>query len=196
MRPWILLLTIFLVGNTVYSQSVFRFIGKGRKLVVERRIVTNVMNQAIARRVLRSQSLAVRNRELVRSPSRVVGPNMYLKGVGNRFKGLSEWDKVGDSRSYNGAHHIVTKYVIKEIGGNSECIRQAPSVFHPLHNNPEYVGWFHNHQKQLAIYKEKGIKGIIEEFFENVGNDFSREDKEHLMLEAELWAKHWNLKWE
>ena len=196
MRPWTLLLTIFLVGNTVYSQSVFRFIGKGRRLVVERRIVTNVMNQAIARRVLRGQSLAVRRRELVRHPSRVVGPNIYLKGVEKRFRGLSEWDKVGDSRGYNGAHHIVTKYVIKEIGGNSECIRQAPSVFHPLHNNPEYVGWFHNHTNQLAIYNEKGIKGIIEEFFEHVGNDFSREDKEQLMLEAELWAKHWNLKWE
>ena len=196
MRQWILLLTIFLVGNTVFSQSVFRFIGKGRKLRVERKIVTAVRYQPLARRVLRSQSLAVRHRELVRHPLRVVGPNIYLKGVGKRFKGLSEWNGVGDSRTYNGAHHIVTKYVIKEIGGNGECVRQAPSVFHPLHNNPEYVGWFHNHTNQLAIYKEKGIKGIVEEFFDKVGKDFSEEDKAQLILEAELWAKHWNLKWE
>lgn len=196
MRPCTLLLTIFLVGNTVYSQSVFRFIGKGRKLRVERKIVTQQRYYNLARRVLRSAELSIKRRELVRHPTRVVGPNTYLKGVGNRFRGLSEWDKVGDSRGYNGAHHIVTKYVIKEIGGNSECIRQAPSVFHPLHNNPEYVGWFHNHTNQLAIYNEKGIKGIIEEFLEHVGKDFSKEDKEQLMLEAELWAKHWNLKWE
>lgn len=191
------MLTIFLVSNTVFSQSVFRFVGKGRKLRVERKIVTNVKYQALARRVLHSTELSISRRELVRHPLRVVGPNVYLKGVGKRFKGLSEWDKVGDSRSYNGAHHIVTKYVIKELGGNGECVRQAPSVFHPLHNNPEYVGWFHNHTNQLAIYKEKGIRGIVEDFFEKVvGKDFSEEDKAQLMLEAELWAKHWNLKWE
>lgn len=196
MRPWTLLLTIFLVGNTAFSQSVFRYIGKGRRLRVERKIVTAVRYQQLARRVLHSQSLTISRREVVRSPMRVVGPNIYLKGVGKRFKGLSEWDKVGDSRSWNGAHHIVTKFVIREIGGNSECVRQAPSVFHPLHNNPEFVGWFHNHTNQLAIYKEKGIKGILEEFFDKVGKDFSDEDKAQLMLEAELWAKHWNLKWE
>ena len=190
------MLTIFLVGNTVFSQSVFRYIGKGRKLRVERKIVTAVRYHSLARRVLHSQSLAVSRRELVRNPSRVVGPNIYLKGVGKRFKGLSEWDKVGDSRTYNGAHHIVTKYVIREIGGNSECMRQAPSVFHQLHNRPEYVDWFHNHTNQLAIYKEKGIKGIIEDFFDKIGKDFSDEDKAQLMLEAELWAKHWGLKWD
>ncbi len=196
MRQGILLLTIILVSNTVFSQSVFRFVGKGRKLRVERKIVTQQRYYNLARRVLHSTELAISRRELVRNPTRVVGPNIYLKGVGKRFRGLSEWDKVGDSRSYNGAHHIVTKYVIREIGGNSECVRQAPSVFHPLHNNPEYVGWFHNHTKQLAIYQEKGIKGIVEEFLDNVGKDFTAEDKAQLMLEAELWAKHWNLKWE
>ena len=192
-----MILTIFLVGNTVFSQSVFRYVGKGRKLRVERKIVTQQRYWGLARRVLHSQSLSISRRELVRGPGRVVGPNVYLRGVSKRFKGLSEWRGVEDSRSWNGAHHIVTKYVIKEIGGSSECMRQAPSVFHPLHNNPAYIDWFHNHQKQLAIYQEKGIKGIMEDFFEtNVGNDFSMEDKEQLMLEAELWAKHWGLKWD
>lgn len=190
------MLTIFLVGNTVFSQSVFRFIGKGRKLRVERKIVTQPRYYNLARKVLRSTELSIKRRELVRHPTRVVGPNTYLKGVGKRFKGLSEWNGVGDSRTYNGAHHIVTKYVIREIGGNSECMRQAPSVFHKLHNRPEYVDWFHNHTKQLAIYQEKGIKGIMIDFFEKVGQDFTEADKEQLMLEAELWAKHWGLKWD
>lgn len=193
----ILLLVMLLAGNTIYSQSVFRFLGRGRKLRVERKIVTNVRNQAIARKVLKSQSLTINRREVVRSPMRVVGPNIYLKGIGKGFKGLSEWDKVGDSRGYNGAHHIVTKFVIKEIGGGSEAIRQGPSVFHPYHNNPRYGDWFHNHQRQLEIYKEKGIKGILDSFFESVGDGwYSVEDKEQIYLEAELWAKHWNLKWE
>lgn len=196
MRPGILLLTIFLVGNTVFSQSVFRFIGKGRRLRVERKIVTQPRYHSLARKVLHSAELSIKRREVVRHPLRVVGPNTYLKGVSKRFKGLSEWRGVGDSKTYNGAHHIVTKYVIKELGGNGECMRQAPSVFHQLHNNPAYIDWFHNHQKQLAIYQEKGIKGIMMDFFENVGNDFSKEDKAQLMLEAELWAKHWGLKWD
>ena len=190
-----LVLVLILLSTTVYSQSYFRFIGKGKRLRVERRIETNVRYHNLARKVLRSQSLSAVRPEIVRHPTRVVGPNVYLKGVSKRFKGLTNWDKVADSRSYNGAHHIVTKFVIKELGGNSECIRQAPSVFHPLHNDVRYIDWFHNHQKQLAIYQEKGIRGIMEDFFENVGEDFTEAEKEQLMLEAELWARHWGLKW-
>lgn len=190
-----LVLVLILLSTTVYSQSYFRFIGKGKRLRVERRIETNVRYHNLARKVLRSQSLSAVHPEIVRHPTRVVGPNVYLKGVSKRFKGLTNWDKVADSRSYNGAHHIVTKFVIKELGGNSECIRQAPSVFHPLHNDVRYIDWFHNHQKQLAIYQEKGIRGIMIDFFENVGEDFTEAEKEQLMLEAELWARHWGLKW-
>ena len=191
-----LALVLILLSTTVYSQSYFRFIGKGKRLRVERRIETNVRYHNLARKVLRSQSLTTVRPEVVRPPTRVVGPNVYLKGVSNRFKGLTNWDKVADSSSYNGTHHIVTKFVIKELGGNSECIRQAPSVFHPLHNDVRYIDWFHNHQKQLEIYKENGVRGIMGDFFENVGADFTEAEKEQLMLEAELWAKHWNLKWE
>lgn len=190
-----LALVLILLSTTVYSQSYFRFIGKGKRLRVERRIETNVRYHNLARKVLRSQSLATVRPEIVRHPTRVVGPNVYLKGVSKRFKGLTNWDKVADSRSYNGAHHIVTKFVIKELGGNSECIRQAPSVFHPLHNDVRYIDWFHNHQKQLAIYQDKGIRGIMEDFFENVGEDFTEAEKEQLMLEAELWARHWGFIW-
>lgn len=194
MRLAIILICILTINSQ--AQSVFRFIGKGRKLKVERRIETSVRYHNLARKVLRSQTLTTIRPEVVRHPTRVVGPNIYLKGVGKRFRGLNEWNKVGDSRSYNGAHHIVTKFVIKELGGNSECIRQAPSVFHSLHNDLRHVDWFHNHQKQLEIYKQSGIKGIIEDFLNNVGKDFTDTEKEQLLLEAELWAKHWGFKWE
>lgn len=196
MRPGILLLTIFLVGNTVFSQSVFRFIGKGKRLRVERRIVTTISHQHLARRVLHSQSLTISRREVVRHPSRVVGPNSYLRGVSRAFRKEKGWEGINNGRGYNGAHHIVTRFVINQLGGNSECLRNAPSVFHPLHNHPEYVDWFHNHQKQLTIYQEKGIKGIITEFLENVGKDYTEAEKEQIMLEAELWAKHWGFVWE
>lgn len=194
MRLAIILICILTINSQ--AQSVFRFIGKGRKLKVERRIETSVRYHNLARKVLRSERLTIVRQEMVRHPTRVVGPNIYLKGVGKRFRGLGEWNKVGDSRSYNGAHHIVTKFVIKELGGNSECIRQAPSVFHSLHNDLRHIDWFHNHQKQLEIYKQSGIKGIIEDFFNNVGKDFTDAEKEQLLLEAELWARHWGFKWE
>lgn len=198
---------LLLIGTTAYSQSAFRFIGKAKNLKVERVITVRKIHENLARKVLRAEkldyvqvrgsiTLRATHRETVRPPSRVVGPNNYLKGINRRFKGIKGWDKVNQADGYNGAHHIVTRFVIKELGGSSECINNAPSVFHPFHNMPEYIDWFHNHQKQLEIYQESGVKGIMKNFFENVGQDFTEAEKEQLMLEAELWAKHWNLKWE
>jgi len=186
---------LLLIGTTAYSQSFFRFIGKGRKLRVERKIVTNVRYHNLARKVLNSQTLTVTRPEPLRNPSRVVGPNSYLKGISRRFKGQNGWGSINKANGYNGAHHIVTRFVIRELGGNSECVNNAPSVFHPLHNDLRYTNWFHNHQKQLELYQEGGISSIMTDFFDNVGKDFTDVEKEQLMLEAELWAKHWGFKW-
>jgi hypothetical protein len=194
MRLTIILICILAINSQ--AQSVFRFIGKGRKLRVERHIETRIRYRDLARRVLHSNNLTVVRQEPIRHPLRVVGPNLYLKGVSKRFRGFGEWNKVGDSKSYNGAHHIITKFVIKELGGNSECIRQAPSVFHPLHNDLRYIDWFHNHQKQLELYKQGGIKAIMEDFFDKAGKDLTDAERQQLILEAELWSKHWDLRWE
>lgn len=188
------ILLVFLSINC-YSQSFFRFIGKGKKLKVERKIVTNVRYHALARKVMRSQTLTTMCPETVRQPIRVVGPNKYLRGISKRFKGVEGWESVNKSGGYNGAHHIITRFVIREIGGSSECLNNAPSVFHPLHNHPEYIDFFHNHTRQLELYKQGGISAIMNDFFEKVGQDFTQAEKEQLMLEAELWAKHWGLKW-
>lgn len=188
------ILLVFLSINC-YSQSFFRFIGKGRKLKVERKIVTNVRYHALARKVMRSQTLTTLRPETVRQPIRVVGPNNYLRGISKRFKGVEGWESVNKSGGYNGAHHIITRFVIREIGGSSECLNNAPSVFHPLHNHPEYIDFFHNHTRQLELYKQGGISAIMNDFFEKVGKYFTQAEKEQLMLEAELWAKHWGLKW-
>lgn len=190
------IILIFILSINSQAQSVFKFVGKGRKLKVERHIQTDVSYHNLARKVLHSQTLAITRQEPVRPPISVVGPNVYLNGVAKRFRGLSSWKKIGDVKSYNGAHHIVTKLVIKELGGNGECMKQAPSVFHPLHNNKRYIDSFHNHQKQLALYKQGGIKAIIENFLDNVGEDFTQSEQKQLLLEAELWARHWGFKWE
>lgn len=195
MRKVIAIFLVLLSANC-YGQSFFRFIGKGRRLRVERRIETNVRLHKLARQVIRSERLTVTRPEPFRNPSRVVGPNKYLRGVSKHFKGNAGWERINKANGYNGAHHIVTRFVIREIGGNSECISNAPSVFHPLHNDVRYIDWFHNHQKQIELYKQGGIKAIVKDFFDNVGKDFTQLEREQLMLEAELWAKHWGLRWE
>jgi hypothetical protein len=129
------------------------------------------------------------------TPSIVIGPNSYLKGMSRTFRGTKEWALVNSATGYNGAHHIVTKFVIREIGGSDEAVRNGPSVFHPLHNRPEYIDMFHNHQRQLELYRDGGIKAIIEDFFERVPG-FTEEQVKIMLLESELWAKHWGLKWQ
>ena len=199
-------ITILLSTTHLYSQNLFRFVGKGSAIKVSRTITTNSLNMQIARDVLKAQGIAnvriISPTQLqavyspgIVTPAIVLGPNSYLKGVSRAFKGTAEWQAVNTATGYNGAHHIVTKFVIKQIGGSDEAIRNGPSVFHPLHNRPEYVDTFHNHQRQMEIYKTDGIKGIVTDFFDRV-DGFTDEDVELMLLEAELWAKHWGFKWQ
>lgn len=198
---------LLLLATNVYPQSLFRISKAGRRgLKVQRTITTkqshiNLARRVVERRILTEQvrqnktTLRVNHLQTHSLPSRVVGPNNYLKGVSRRFKGTKGWKEINNTTGYNGAHHIVTRFVIKEIGGNSEAIANAPSVFHPLHNDLRYTDWFHNHQRQLEIYQKGGIKAIILDFFNRV-DGFEKEDVETILLEGELWSKHWGFKWE
>ena len=197
---------LLLVPYNLYSQSIYKFIGKGVNLQVTRTITTNSIYLNLARKIFVSQNLKniriisptsvqVTYSPNVVTPAIVLGPNSYLKGVSRAFKGTKEWKVVNAATGYNGAHHIITKFVIKQIGGNDESIKNGPSVFHPLHNKPEYVDVFHNHQRQLEIYNRDGIKGIVEDFFNRV-NGFTDDEVKIMLLESELWAKHWGFKWQ
>lgn len=197
---------LLLIPYNLYSQSIYKFIGKGVNLQVTRTITTNSIYLNLAREIFVSQNLKniriispttvqVTYSPNVVTPAIVLGPNSYLKGVSRAFKGTKEWKVVNAAVGYNGAHHIVTKFVIKQIGGSEEAIKNGPSVFHPLHNKPEYVDVFHNHQRQLEIYNRDGIKGIVEDFFDRV-NGFTDEEVKLMLLESELWAKHWGFKWQ
>ena len=200
------IVSILLILSAVnsYSQNLFRFIGKGRRLKVERRIVTRVQYHALARRVLNSQTLTVTRHVAIMPPSRLVGPTNYLRGVSTRLKGRPGWERIGQSGGYNGAHHIVTRAVIKQISGKSgEILSNAPAVFHPLHNNPNFEYMFHDHKRQLQIYENSGVEGVIIDFFDRANAVSKRlglplyndEVIKQALLEGELWAKHWGLKW-
>lgn len=199
-------IVFLLLTQNLYSQSIYKFIGKGVELQVERTITTNQIYINLARNVLASQGLenirVISETQLqvtyspgIVTPAIVIGPNSYLKGVSRAFKGAQAWQKVNAPTGYNGAHHIVTKFVIQQIGGSQQAIMNGPSVFHPLHNKPEYVDIFHNHQRQLEIYKVGGIKGIVTDFFERVPG-FTDDEVKIMLLESELWSKHWGFKWQ
>lgn len=208
-------LVLILLSTTVYSQNIYQFAKRGKKVKVQRTVTVGLKYEALARRVLHQPLIkrvhgntitlrATRTQPLTR-PLNVVGTTNYLKGVGRAFKGRNGWERIGQSGSYNGAHHIVTKSVIKQISGKEgEIIANAPAVFHPLHNSPNFENMFHDHERQLQIYQESGIQGIIIDFFDRanavsgrLGIPLYNDEVIHqALIEAELWAKHWNLKWE
>lgn len=204
---------LLLLTPNLYAQSIFHFT-KGNALKVTRTIAVSSRNARLARRVLEKRTTtAIRTqngtlratyKQQAIHPTRVVGTNNYLKGVSKRFKGRPGWETIHKSRKYNGAHHIVTKYVIKELGfGKADILNNAPSVFHPLHNHPDYIDIFHDHARQLEIYKQSGVRGVVIDFFERVNQlnkelglpEYDEAVMEQALLEAELWAKHWGLKW-
>lgn len=205
-------LLLLLISTTAFSQSVFKFARRGEHLRVTRTVHTpfrTLARRAIEReqqkQVLNSQkSIRATYTQHFTRPYKVVGPNSYLKGVARKFKGRKGWERIDQSGGYNGAHHIVTKSVLKELGYSNETLNNTPSIFHPLHNSSAFNKDFHNHSKQLEIYRKSGIKGIIIDFFERINaiNDvlgipqYTQTEIEKELLEAELWARHWGLKWE
>lgn len=132
------------------------------------------------------------------------------------------WQKINHTRSYNGAHHIVNKSTLEQIHQNmkikarvrgqtfttnlSEMQNNAPAIFHRLHGNPEFSYIFHNRERQLQIYYQSGMKAVIDDFFEQVNLLAWESDgliprvpqkvMEGTYLEAELWCKTFNLRWE
>ena len=122
------------------------------------------------------------------------------------------WKKIHDVTSYNGAHHIVNQSTLKEIHKRygmkvnlTEMQRNAPAIFHRLHGHPAYTSTFHNMEMQLLIYEQRGVSGIIDNFFikaklisassRGTIPMYSYEVIRGTYLEAELWAKTFGLKW-
>ena len=213
MKKAIILLLLISVNS--YSQSVFSLKKVGNKIRVRRTVSVNTVSRNIAVRLANEQakrrSFTIRSNRLeyeysaaIVRPTLMYGPNNYLKASSRILKSQNGWHNIHQSGGYNGAHHIVTKSVIKQLGLGQEAINNAPSVFHPLHNNPAFELNFHNHSEQLKLYNVGGIKLIIINFFEQI-RAINKEnglpnypqgliDKE--LIEAEFWAKYWGLKWD
>lgn len=152
-------------------------------------------------------------------PEKLYGGYNYLKMCSSQFSGV-DWAHINRTTSYNGVHHIVTVQSLKElykISVNSyekgkiklypffnDMYKNAPSAFHILHNNPEYYHIFHNSELQLKIYNERGIKGILDNYFENIIHintelnlpPIPEDVIKGTYVEAELWSTYFGLDWE
>ena len=223
MRRIVMLSLLLSLSLTSYSQSIYQSVKAGsRGLKVRRTITVNPSNFNLARKVVAQRAVATKvnvnleravimaeMRQPVNRPEKMVGGYNYLRMAGKAFKPLSGWQHVGDSRGYNGAHHIVTRAVIAEIANDlkiaepGEVAANAPSIYHPLHHDPDFNYLFHDHAMLLDMYKQKGVQGVVLDFFHRVNrvngqlglplyDNFSIQME---LLEAELWAKHWGLKW-
>ena len=208
---------LVLLSVNVYSQNCYQLLKSGcTKLVVNRTITVKPIQVGLAQKVLERQAKRVVIKaqpevimltgdysSVVTQPSKVVGGHNYLKMAGQKLE--SQGFNINGSGGYNGAHHIVTKSVIRELARHKpRIINNAPSVFHPLHADPRYVEVFHDHKRILEVYNSWGVKGVILDFFSRVNkvNEleglpiYTDDVIETELLEAELWAKYWGLKWE
>ena len=149
-------------------------------------------------------------------PTELYGSYNYLKTCYSLMN-LRTLKKIRKTSGYNGVHHIINqstirviyeKYIktndeLKEIPNLQEILENTPAIFHPLHNNKAYIDTFHNSEKQLIIYEEYGVEGIIMNFFYelidiNKTNHISEIDQEIVtatLMQAYIWAKTYGLKW-
>ena len=166
---------------------------------------------------------------ILKNPETLYGGYNYLriiasiskeKGIVDK-KYLFKWKNINKTQGYNGVHHIINKSTLKEIhsimkkeyrnNGRVFNIRldemqnNAPAIFHRLHGHPAYTNTFHNMEMQLLIYEQRGVSGIIDNFFikaklisassRGTIPMYSYEVIRGTYLEAELWAKTFGLKW-
>ena len=217
MRIVLCLLLFFSVNS--HAQSLYRLIEKSPTHVAVRRTITVRPNHVqLARRIAQRQGqleqvrlgveravITATMHQSLQRPTALVGTNNFLIKVAKEFRKTPSWKKISHRAGFNGSHHIVNKYVIKQIArGRSEIAANAPAVFHPLHGNPEFIHIFHDQTRQLELYETGGIQAIVLDFFTRI-NEVNRELQlpeyteaqiVQTSLEAELWARHWDLRWE
>lgn len=132
------------------------------------------------------------------------------------------WRRVFNVEEYCGVHHIVNKSTLKDIyfqmkqkaAAKHEVVsfrlddmqKDAPGSLHPFHGNKQFSSVFHNQARQLKLYEQGGVKLIILDYFKNlqrlareypgVAPKISEEVIKNTLLEAKLWSKTFNLRWQ
>ena len=158
----------------------------------------------------------------IKSPETIYGPFKYVRGISTIARNqdfvderyIEFWKKINETTGYNGIHHLINRATIKKLHadlkaqGNNVSLMEmetnAPSIFHPLHGNPEYQEIFHNADKQYDDYQKYGMKFTILRLlarinFLNIGAGLKPMPAWYIkgiLTEAELWTKYYGLIWE
>lgn len=189
--------TVPIAKNALFNRSEEILTEKVKKQV----ILQTVINQPICK------------------PEEVAGGYNYLRIANREMHNEEGWEDVACSSLYNGAHHIINKSVLEVIYTDlrfrartrgetlpfnlADVQSNAPAMFHIYHNHPKYRNFFHDRDRQLRLYYSKGVFGILDDFLRRVDEvnakeglpPYSEKFKQTTLLEAELWAKHYGLKW-
>ena len=220
---------LFLILSTnLYAQNVFSVIKVSKELKTIEMIRTTLVpaqysDIAYAAMSMQSENVyinyingfAVLEAPVVQeeaTPMEISGGYNYLQRVSKEMRNCEGWNKINSSDGYNGVH-IITKATLQELYKKREktdnnltyedFLRNAPSAFHPFHNNKNFSFIFHNSHRQLYLYDKYGIKAILEDYFNKINMinkqynlpEYTEEFIDHSLLEAELWAVSYGLRW-
>lgn len=157
----------------------------------------------------------------ITSPEAIYGPYKYVRAFSKaarteelvRPQYLERWKKINETTGYNGVHHLISKSTIKRIHADlkrkgkkvslNDMETNAPSIFHPMHGNPEFSEVFHNIDQQYQDYKMFGMKVTIISLLERINEvNISLGAQpmpdwylDGILKEAELWSKYYGLDW-
>lgn len=156
---------------------------------------------------------------LLADPAEAWGSYARLKSIARMAKAdpnvialQPSWHAIWKSTGFNGAHHIMNQYAIKQIWHTSPyagridfglVIKDAPSMFHQFHGKPAFGYVFHNPEVQVSLYMKGGVKAVMENQLMQINMlnmeyglpQLSETFLQNTMRHAKSWAKDYKLKW-
>ena len=157
----------------------------------------------------------------LKSPTAIHGPYTYTRAISTVSQDhsrvdpryLSAWKYINQYGNYNGSHHIVNKTTIAAIHADltekgykislEEMQNDAPALFHPLHDRPQYKKIFHDAKWQYETYQKMGMEALLLYQFDklhalnaDIGlSPIPDEVIDGILKEAELWCTQYHLYW-
>ena len=185
--------------------------------------VAEFLDRTITLKKLQAQISALKyNRTLVpmlADPAEAWGSYGRLKSIARTAKAdprimaiQPAWYSIWKTKTFNGAHHIMNQYAIKQIWHTSPyagrvdfglVIKDAPSMFHQFHGKQAFAYVFHNPEVQVALYMKGGVKAVMENQLMTINTlnieyglpQLSEAFMTNTMRHAKTWALDYKLRW-
>ncbi|MDD6173761.1 MAG: hypothetical protein ACI352_00080 [Elusimicrobiaceae bacterium] len=213
------------VASSTKKLSELGFTGPAFAASLERNArVSEFLDRAINAKRIESELAALNyNRTLVpmlANPAEAWGSYGRIKGIAriaksdpNIIRLQPAWHSIWKSQGFNGAHHIMNQYAIKQIWHTSPyaghidfglVTRDAPAMFHPFHGKPAFGYVFHNPEVQVSLYMRGGVKAVMENQLMQINAinieyglpQLSETFLQNTMRRAKSWAKDYKLRWQ